>query len=268
METLKITAKNVIVKDIKHPDNIIRKNKEAIDSGRIAARNVITNDIKQSENIIKRNKETMDRLRSSQSNVEFNKKQIEKLFIAEKDTEKKIENLKQKYIDIGIGIYDEDFVNNKAENDSRFKKDEEKQPKKNEEKELKKIQNKEILDNEYKMRRYEGPSEYHIKKETDRFFKAIDTIPPFILDNLKNMPCNKGYIWRGVYCYGELPPESKNTIMFEKCRNGLMKIHECINDKIYIYEKIGKGPKKLVDTIQRNHYIMKETERVLSSIGF
>ena len=239
-----------------------------METERIAARNVITNDIKQSENIISRNKETIDRLRISQSNLEYNKKQIEKLSTTQKDIEQKIENLKQKYIDIGLGTYDKDFLNNKKDNESKFKKDEEKQNKKNEEKELKKIKNKEILDNEYQMRRFEGPSEYHIKKETDRFFKAFDSIPPFILDNLKNMPSNKGYIWRGVYCYGELPSESKNTIMFEKCRNGLMKIHECINDKIYVYEKVGKGPKKLVQTIQRNHYIMKETARVLSYIGF
>jgi hypothetical protein len=235
---------------------------------RIAARNNITNDIKQSENIMKRNNETIDRLRISQTNVEFNKKQIEKLSIKQKEIQEKIHTLKQKHIDIGLGLYDKEFINNKTDNESRFKKDEEKQNKKNEEKELKKIQNKEFLDNEYKMRRYEGPTDYHIKKETDRFFKAIDTIPQFILDNLKNMPSNKGYIWRGLYCYGELPPENKNIIMFEKCKNGLMKIHECIDDKIYVYEKVGKGPKKLVETIQRSNFIMKETARVLSSIGF
>ena len=239
-----------------------------METSRITARNNITNEIKQSENIIKRNKDTIDRLRISQTNLEFNKNQIEKLFSTQKELENKIEILKQKYIDIGTGIYDKDFIDNKKESKNLLKKDEEKQIKKNEEKELKKIHSKEILDNEYQMRRHEGPSDYHIKKETDRFFKAIDTIPQFILDNLSNMPSNKGYIWRGVYCYGELPSESKNTIMFEKCKNGLMKIHECINDKIYIYEKVGKGPKKLVQTINRNPFIMKETARLLTSLGF
>jgi hypothetical protein len=239
-----------------------------METTRIAARNNITNDIKQSEIIIKRNNETIDRLRISQTNAEFNKKQIENLSIKQKEIEEKIQTLKQKHIDIGLGLYDKEFITNKTDNESRFKKDEEKQNKKIEEKELKKIQNKEFLDNEYKMRRYEGPSDYHIKKETDRFFKAVDTIPQFILDNLKNMPSNKGYIWRGLYCYGELHPENKNIIMFEKCKNGLMKIHECIDDKIYVYEKVGKGPKKLVETIQRSHFIMKETSRILSSLGF
>ena len=117
------------------------------------------------------------------------------------------------------------------------------------------------------MRRYEGPSDYALKKETDRYLKIINTIDPFILANLKKMPSNKGYIWRGIYCYGELPPESKNIIMFDKCKNGVMKIRECINDKIYIYEKIGKGPKKLIETIQRNHSIMKETANILASFG-
>ena len=82
------------------------------------------------------------------------------------------------------------------------------------------------------------------------------------------MPSNKGYIWRGVYYYGELPSESKNGIMFEKCKNNIMKIHECINDEINIYEKVGKGPKKFIETIKRNTNIMKETNRIVSSMKF
>ena len=235
---------------------------------KISTRNTINNDIKQTEIIIKRNKETIERLSISLINIEFNKKQVEKLINLQKDYENKIENLKQKYIDINTGIYDKDFLNEKNEGELTFKKNIEKQNKKNEEKTLKKKHNKEILDNEYQMRRFSGPTDYHIKKETDKFFKFSSTIPPYILENLRNMPSNKGYICKGIFCYGELPPESKNIIMFEKCRDGLMKINEYIDDKIYIYEKIGKGPKRLVETIQRNILIMKETTRIASSFSF
>jgi hypothetical protein len=235
---------------------------------RIAARNIVHDEIKQTELIVKRNKDTIDRLRNSQTNMEFNKKQVEKLSLTQTELYKKLENLKQKYIDINSGVYDKDFITNKTENESKLKKEVEKQNKKNKEKEEKKIQNKEILDNEYQMRRFSGPSEYSLKKETDKFFKSIETVPSFILENLKNMPSNKGYIWRGVYYYGKLPSESKNVIMFEKCRNNIMKIHECINNRIYIYEKVGKGPKKLIETIERNSYIMNETNRIISSFGF
>ena len=64
-----------------------------MESSRISIRNIVTNDIKQTEIFIKRNNETIDRLRNSQTNVEFNRKQIEKLVIAQKDAEKKLENL-------------------------------------------------------------------------------------------------------------------------------------------------------------------------------
>lgn len=233
---------------------------------RISTRNNINSEIKQTENIIKRNNDTIERLRNTQSNFDFNKKQIEKLSLSQVDYENNLVFLKQKYIDIGLGLYDKDFLNNKIESQSKLEKSNEKQTKKNEEKVQKKIQDKEILDNEYKLRRFNGPSESHLKKETDRFFKLVDTIPNFILDNLKNMPSNKGYIWRGVNCYGELPVDGKNTIMFEKCKNGIMKIHEYINDKIYIYEKSGKGPKKLIETINRNNYLLSEIDRLLASI--
>lgn len=239
-----------------------------METSRIAARNIIHDEIKQKENVLKRNKETIDRLRNSQTNMEFNKIQIEKLSLSISELSKKIENLKQKYIDINSGIYDEDFISNKIESQSKFKNELEKQNKKNKEKEDKKIQNKEILDNEYQMRRFSGPSENFLRKETDRFFKSVESVPQFILENLKNMPSNKGYIWRGVYCYGELPPESKNIIMFEKCRNNIMKIHECINNQINIYEKVGKGPKKFIQKIERNPYIMNETNRIISSMKF
>jgi hypothetical protein len=235
---------------------------------RISTRNNINAEIKQAETVIKRNKDTIDRLRNSQTDIQFNKKQIEKLTVTLKEYEDKVELLKKKYVDVGLGLHDNEFLKDKVESQTKLKKDTEKQTKKNEEKEQKKINDKEFLDNEYKLRRYEGPSESHLKKETDRFNKIIDSIPSFILDNLKNMPSNKGYIWRGVHCYGELPPESKNIIIFEKCKNGSMKIYENINDNVYIYEKIGKGPKKLLETVSRTSFTAKEIERVISSLGF
>lgn len=234
---------------------------------RISTRNIINSEIKQTENIIKRNKDTIERLRNTQqTNVEFNKNQIERLTSSLSDYENKLELLNQKYIDVALGTYDKDFLNDKIESQTKLKKANEKQIKKNEESEQKKIHDKGILDNEYKLRRYEGPSETHLKKETDRFFKLVDSIPNFILDNLKNMPANKGYIWRGVSCYGELPIDGKNTIMFEKCKNGIMKIREYTNDRVYIYEKSGKGQKKLIETINRNPYILTEINRLLSTI--
>ena len=72
------------------------------------------------------------------------------------------------------------------------------------------------------------------------------------------MPNNKGYIFKGLWCCGELPAEENgNLIMFEKCYNDVMKIHE-IDDKFhYIYEKIGKNKKTLLSKIERNQELKK-----------
>ena len=59
------------------------------------------------------------------------------------------------------------------------------------------------------------------------------------------MPNNKGYIWRGVHFYGELPEESGPRVMFEKQR-GLLLIHEYTPREYRLYEKEGKNRKKMV----------------------
>ena len=63
---------------------------------RISTRNNINAEIKQAETVIKRNKDTIDRLRNSQTDIQFNKKQIEKLTVTLKEYEDKVELLKKK----------------------------------------------------------------------------------------------------------------------------------------------------------------------------
>ena len=66
------------------------------------------------------------------------------------------------------------------------------------------------------------------------------------------MPNNKGYIWKGIQCFGELPPENDTIILFEKLRGNIMKIHEITRKHYLIYEKQGKGQKKLILNTKRN----------------
>jgi hypothetical protein len=84
------------------------------------------------------------------------------------------------------------------------------------------------------------------------YMKCMDTIPDYMKENLKQMPCNKGYIWRGCYLSGSLPPErNQPSIMFEKGRDGLMTIHEWTPTLYSKYEKWGKDKKVLVETQTR-----------------
>lgn len=70
-----------------------------------------------------------------------------------------------------------------------------------------------------------------------KYLKAVDTLPDYMKDNLKTMPNNKGYRWRGVGFYGlQKPIKDEPLILFEK-RRGVLKICKYFNDREEIYEK-------------------------------
>jgi len=80
------------------------------------------------------------------------------------------------------------------------------------------------------------------KKDMQRaynyYLKNLSYIPPYIIRNLEEMPNNKGYIFRGIYCYGSLPSEkNKPVTMFERQRGGLLIIHEWTDHEYKIYHK-------------------------------
>ena len=86
-----------------------------------------------------------------------------------------------------------------------------------------------------------------------RWLRRTDAkLPAYMRRNLKEMPNNKGYIFRGIQYYGEKNPEkNKTTILFEKNR-GVLNIHEITTSSHKIYEKKNKkGKNKLIYDIKR-----------------
>ena len=218
---------------------------------RIAERNIIRNDIKQIESIIKRNKETIDRLKS-QEKSDFNTKQIEKIKNTLKDNEQKLLTLEERLDDISTGKLDNELsekINNT--NNNLINKQQVAETKNKLKQETKKKEEKINLDIEYKNRRREGVTDYTLQKETDKFIRDCEMIPDYILQNLEEMPNNKGYIWKGIMCYGKKPPESNTVIMFEKCKGGILKIYETTRTTYTLYEKVGKNQKQLIYKKQR-----------------
>ena len=62
-----------------------------------------------------------------------------------------------------------------------------------------------------------------IERSYQYYINASNTIPGYMLRNLKNMPNNKGYKWRDICFFGELPDENNNkTTIFEKQVNKLL----------------------------------------------
>jgi hypothetical protein len=232
---------------------------------RISERNTVRNDIKQLESIIKRNKETIDRLRN-QEKSDFNTKQIEKSKTALIENEDKLKELEVRLDNISSGKLDNELSEKINITNSAIKNKEQLNTDKNKiKRETKKKEEKSNLDTEYRNRRREGISDYGIQKETDRFIRDCETIPDYILQNLEEMPNNKGYIWKGIMCYGKKPSDSDTITMFEKNRGGVLKIHETTRDLYMVYEKIGKTQKNIL--IKENR-IPKLNNQQLQSLKY
>ena len=218
---------------------------------RISERNKIKIDISDVEKYIIRHKATIDRLKSQDFN-EFNQNQIKKLNTKIDEYEQNLIELNQKYTDIGLGKLDAELLEQYKSTNDIIQQKKEVNDKKINDKQNNKIDDEKRLQKFYddnKKNRTE--SQYSIAKETDKFIKNNDIFPDYILKNLKDMPCNKGYIWRGIWAMGEKPAKGYDIVMFEKLKGGLLRIIEIDDSYKTIYEKVGKNQKVLISKTRR-----------------
>ena len=215
-------------------------------------RNKIINSIRDSELCITRSADTIKRIKSSNMGIEYISRQIEKLNNNIDVKKKDVEDLKEELLKVNSGQLDDDinneYKNNKKDqiknNIERQKAKKEKQEENKEKKEISKEYWKGIMKASHNKRQQEKDIKYSYKYLN----KVIDTIPEYILKNLKEMPNNKGYIWRGVHLYGKLKEQKGPRVMFEKKKGGILIIHENTSKEYRKYEKNGKERKKLVFT--------------------
>lgn len=212
---------------------------------RISEKNKVSSDIKSKEILIKRNTETIERLKS-QEQSKFNSTQIEKLLKHNVSIEKDIELLKNRLSSIQSGNIDTEMMDNMKKVKSDIHKKEEIKNKKIQEQEEHKKKGKDNLHIYYK--NTNDYSDNNVDKQFERWCNI--TPPSYMIENLKDMPSNKGYIWKGKKFYGEKKATSKDEIMFEKLKGGVLNIIETTTKGYYryrtVYEKIGKNQKKLI----------------------
>ena len=109
---------------------------------------------------------------------------------------------------------------------------------------------------EQSIRRMDRNFEYK-KREMDKswqyFVKSRDTFPEYMSKKLKNMPNNKGYIWKSIHFYGERPSiPGDPVILFETQREGILVIHEITNREYKIWHKKGTLKKFLHSSTLRS----------------
>ena len=217
-----------------------------MDKLRIAEKNRIATEIKTLNTSLTRSKATIDRFKG-QDKSSFNSTQIDKLTEKIKKDDELLITLNENLKKIDSGGYDSVI------NEEIVKKNNDNANRKTKEKNDKKIEEKEKLDSFYKNQRFGGEiSKYSLDKETDKYLTNAINIPDYIIANLKEMPSNKGYIWKGIWCFGEMKTKSQYPqILFEKNRNGNMYIHEINETHHCIFEKIGKNNKTLKSKVER-----------------
>lgn len=239
-----------------------------ITSLRIRETNIINTEIRKKTGYIKHSKDTITRLKSLEAS-DFNKLNIEKLKKTIIDIENELEKLQNRIVDLNKGLLDTELKSTTIKNFEEIKKKtDDKFIKKTKEKLEKKEGESKNLQLSYNMNRtrnYGEASEKDMDRELHRYNKICDSIPNYILNNLKEMPANKGYIWKGAWCFGNLAEEpGQPLIMFEKMRDDILRIHE-IDDKYRtIYEKQGKNRKTLLSKELRNQNVIKDTKLLLS----
>ena len=220
---------------------------------RLTLKNSIVVDIKRITLTIERNDEKIDRLKKDKTT--FNLQSVEKSKSHNKELNEKLNVLKQKIIDIERGLFDDEILKSNDRSLLDVEENKEKVKKINKDKELKKIEEKKNIEKFYFMNKkkdgYNDLSDSQIKYETNRYFKNCDAMPEYLKRNLSEMPSNKGYIWRDMWCFGSMPEEvGKPVTMFEKCGDTLY-ITEITKTERKYYEKFKQNKKRLISVEKR-----------------
>lgn len=179
------------------------------------------------------------RIKECQSQLERNKKNLDNLKNINDENYIKLqsEKIKKSILDLETEI--QEHLSNPVEIDPEIKKI----------KSIKKIRERRIIKKEeYKPTLKHSES---VVSETtmNNFYKKLveidNSLPEYIFRNLKNMPNNRGYIWRNVWYFGEKDPES-NIVYLTEPKKGFVYLHEIYPEKYLIFSKKGRENPVLV----------------------
>ncbi len=223
---------------------------------RIREKNIIFNRIKEINSYIKRNETTIERFEKQNNKTNFEKTQIKKLLEKNTEYEKEIENLNLRSEKLSKGLLDSEIIDELNKENDKIQKSNLKSTKKHSDKKEKEEENKKLVKKSYNINNHDF-SEKDLEKEVNKYNKFYNSVPNYILRNLKEMPNNKGYLWKGIWCMGELPSEKgEPNIIFEKIQeSNILRIYEVDDRYTSIYEKLNKDKKKLVSKTNRSDFL-------------
>ena len=218
----------------------------------IREKNLCLQNIKQAEVYKRQAEEKVKNLRGKGASIsDFEKSQIEKTKLVISSKEKEVVELKERLEKIQSKSLDAEYYDEISKAEEKAKSDNKKTAAKiaikEEEKKANTRQQRSNYDNSF-------VSERQLENYGKKFFSVFPSEK--IRKNLKEMPSNKGYIFKGIWFFGELPAErNRPVVMFESIYNSnVFRTYE-IDDKYrYVYEKSGKGKRVLVSKEQRSAF--------------
>lgn len=194
---------------------------------------------------IKHNQETMVRYKHQDGNKEFVKIQTEK--ITEKISVLNVElsGLHVRLEDLDAGVLDQELEDQVKKTMLKIHNQDQETKKKKKSLEPVPTQKPPVKPRFFYNK---NPSENPAEKWYQKYISICDSIPDYITKNLETMPSNKGYVWKGCWCFGQKPPEKGEPILlFEKYRGDRLIIHEITSTDYNVYHKQGKDRKILVE---------------------
>jgi hypothetical protein len=233
-----------------------------MDSIIISEKNRVLLEIKSIEKTIKFDNNKLIRLKNTKDNRDgqFYLAQKDKIDNINLERNRKLQQLKKVLEQLNNGIVNKEILEKRDTQHIKHKQQENKINKEKIIKKQKETKKKEKQKKEYKKNREYFRQQRYKQKTINRynqyFYKNQEKIPKYLLDNLKNMPNNKGYIFNDVWCFGELPAEQgKPTYLYKKQKNNLL-IHEFTPTKHKIFHKNNKK-KKLISSTERENKLIK-----------
>lgn len=233
-------------------------------------KNKINNEIRTIQGYIKVDENTILSFKKIETTTEFTHTKVVELRGKNKDREEQIIVLEERLFNLDRGLLDEELNDKKKQEEeenikSQLERDEQKKAKKDEKKNNR-DKSTAFFKKKGKMRREARYEERSADRGIYHYHKAIDTLPSKLKNNLKRMPNNRGYIWRGVHFYGDLNPDRGNTVMIENNRGTLI-TRETSPTEVKIYEKKGRERQRLVSVIQRKKNVFGTQKSLMDYVN-
>jgi uncharacterized membrane protein YgcG len=236
---------------------------------RISERNSIKQQRREFESYAQHDLETINRLRQSTTNVMFNITKIKTLKESVTKFEEELVKIDERLAKLSAGELDTELrqTMKKTTKIAKLKSIATRQKKlaEIEDKKQRSVISKKYWDATLKA----GRSQRYADRSSIRGYgyvcRVSSQIPPYLKTNLKKMPNNKGYVWRGVQFFGLLNPDKSGVYYLYENKKGEALTHEWRNEftdykLIYKnkmkerflrmtrkYKKQPSGPKKLID---------------------